>query len=131
MAIELGVAALAGVISHLAIFIRGEWHIKAPGVLNAYVLLFISIMALQWISGSARFSQVLFTSSLVATSYLVALFSSIATYRLLFHRLRAVNGPVLARVSKLWHVAHVLDSKNHVFLTRLQKKYGDVVRTGV
>ena len=52
-------------------------------------------------------------------------------YRVFFHRLRNFPGPVLASVSKFWHVAHCLDSKNHILLERLHEEYGDFVRIGV
>ena len=52
-------------------------------------------------------------------------------YRLFFHRLREISGPVLAIVSKFWHVAHCLDSKDHILSEKLHQKYGDFVRTGM
>ncbi|KAI1658885.1 cytochrome P450 monooxygenase-like protein [Daldinia decipiens] len=36
----------------------------------------------------------------------------------------------MAAVTKLWHVFHILDSKNHEFLQKLHMEYGQFVRTG-
>ncbi|KAL9134417.1 MAG: hypothetical protein Q9175_004399 [Cornicularia normoerica] len=66
----------------------------------------------------------------ICTTYLASLFASIITYRTMFHRLRHFPGPALAKVSKLWHVAHCLDSKNDLLLEGLHQEYGDFVRTG-
>ena len=62
--------------------------------------------------------------------YLFALFASIAARRLFFHRLQSFPGPILAKVSKLWHLYHCLDSRNHLVLDDLHNRYGDFVRTG-
>ena len=48
----------------------------------------------------------------------------------MFHPLHHFPGPALAKVSKLWNVAHCLGSKNHLLLDGLHKEYGDFVRTG-
>ena len=62
----------------------------------------------------------------------MALLTSIAVYRVLFHRLSRAGfpGPPLARISKFWHVWACRDSKNHLVLDRLAQVYGDFVRTG-
>lgn len=51
-------------------------------------------------------------------------------YRLFFHPLRRFPGPVLARVSKLWHVFHCINSRNYLLLDKLHLQYGEFVRTG-
>ncbi|KAJ5291528.1 cytochrome P450 [Penicillium angulare] len=56
--------------------------------------------------------------------------SSIIIYRLFFHRLRHFPGPRLGAASKLWSVYKCRDSRNHLFLDELNKKYGTFVRTG-
>ncbi|KAJ5936120.1 benzoate 4-monooxygenase cytochrome P450 [Penicillium verhagenii] len=66
----------------------------------------------------------------LAPAYLVALFSSITTYRLFFHRLNSFPGPIWARISKIGHVWKARKSQNHLFLKEMREKYGDFVRTG-
>ncbi|OOF94575.1 hypothetical protein ASPCADRAFT_26369, partial [Aspergillus carbonarius ITEM 5010] len=66
----------------------------------------------------------------VTTGYLVSLLSSITIYRAFFHPLRHFPGPFGARISKLWHVWQVRDSKNYRVLDNLHTQYGDFVRTG-
>ncbi|KAF6241864.1 hypothetical protein HO173_000576 [Letharia columbiana] len=51
-------------------------------------------------------------------------------YRTMLHRLNGFPGPFLAKVTKLWHAAHLFDSKNHLLLGRLHQQYGNFVRTG-
>lgn len=70
------------------------------------------------------------TSILIAASFTLALFSSIAMYRVFFHRLQRFPGPRIAAVSKFWHMSHCLSSKNHLLLEKLHRQYGDFVRTG-
>ena len=63
--------------------------------------------------------------------YIASLTTSIVVYRKVFHRLRGFPGPWMAGVSKIWHVLHVLDSHNHIFLDKLHDEYGNFVRTGM
>ncbi|OKO95665.1 Tryprostatin B 6-hydroxylase [Penicillium subrubescens] len=58
------------------------------------------------------------------------MFTSITIYRLFFHRIGHFPGPRAAAVSKLWSVYKCRDSRNHLFLDGLHKKYGNFVRTG-
>ncbi|KAJ8119834.1 hypothetical protein ONZ43_g3300 [Nemania bipapillata] len=109
----LGATGL-GIISHLAIFIHGEWHLRVPALFEIYSLLVISILSTSYLVGS----------------YATGLFSSIIIYRRYFHRLRHFPGPPLAAITKLWHVYKCMDSRNHLVLGELFKRYGPVIRTG-
>ncbi|RAL17616.1 cytochrome P450 [Aspergillus homomorphus CBS 101889] len=116
--VALTLGALAGTGIHHSLFINGEWHIQAPAVLVSHL---------------GAFGLIILLYSIVAyygTGYLVALFTSITIYRIFFHRLSHFDGPFWARVSKLWHVWKVRDSKNHIFLAGLHAQYGDFIRTG-
>ncbi|KAL2058658.1 hypothetical protein ABVK25_001388 [Lepraria finkii] len=70
------------------------------------------------------------TSLCLWGTYVLCLWASMSIYRLFFYRLCEISGPVLAIVSKFWHVAHCLDSKDHLLSEKLHQKYGDFVRTG-
>lgn len=119
----------AGAISYLGIFSRGEWDDKAPVLFEGTILIFLSLFAVNWahVSFLEEAWSITFAMA-IAYGATIALLMSI--YRLFFHRLRTFPGPLLAGVSKLWHVSQVLDSKNHQFLLRMQCGYGDFVRTG-
>jgi hypothetical protein len=121
-------AALIGVGAHLGIFIRGEHHMKATFLFWAHIFVFSAIAYGKSTNTSVETSMK--DSAAVCASYLLSLLSSIIIYRQYFHRLRNFPGPRLAAMTKLWHAAHSLDSKNHIVLDELHKKYGDFVRTG-
>lgn len=60
------------------------------------------------------------------------LFGNILVYRLFFHRLRNVPGPIAARVSRHYAAYHtVKDAQMHYTIQRLHQQYGDVVRIGI
>jgi len=128
-AAELAAASLAGVISHLAFFVRGEHHIHAPKYLRLYL---ISLVILLSINTRIRTSILDATIStfLAVASYAFSLFTSMIVYRLYFHRLRHFPGPTLASATKFYHMYHVLSCKQYLFLDSLREEYGDFVRTG-
>ncbi|KAI1150576.1 cytochrome P450 monooxygenase-like protein [Nemania diffusa] len=122
-------AVAAGVAVHLGIFKHGEWHLHGPHIIASHLAL--GSVALYYLS---RFdhglAEILGRFAVLAVAYLGGLFSSMTIYRLYFHRLSSFHGPRLAAVSKLWHVWHVRDSTNFLFQKEIQKKYGNIVRTG-
>ena len=122
-------AALAGLLSHNLFFIRGEHHLKAPIYVQLTVLAFAILSLLQANEG---FWQAMLSSLSILGSFLGSLFTSMIIYRLVFHPLRSFPGPIMFRLSKLWHVLRVAPSmQNHIVLQSLHKRYGDFVRTGV
>lgn len=70
--------------------------------------------------------------SLLNAGFYVALFCSIAAYRLFFHRLRRFPGPVGAKVSR-FYAASIASKKIQYYkeVDKLHQKYGDFVRTGM
>ena len=128
---KLCIAAAAGILSHNLIFIRNEHHIQAPQLFRFFLLLSLLLFA-----GEARIwalsnpGQAARTSAFIVLSYTGSLFTSIAIYRLFFHKLRNFPGPIGARVSKFWHVGKLLGQPNFRVLDELHQQYGDFVRTG-
>lgn len=129
--IGIPAAAAAGILSHVAYFIRGEHHVNGPLLLCIYVALAIVIFFWQSTSGGSNLSAAFQWSAAIITVYVVSLFGSMITYRCLLHPLRSFPGPFGARVTKFWHAYHIWDSKNHLLLHRLHQEYGDFVRTGM
>ena len=126
------ISNVVGVLAHLGIFIRGEWHLKAPAVLAIHLLL--GLLTFVFEVRKLGFSlEPIINASILIVGYLFGLFSSIIAYRLSpFHRLSKFPGPRLAASTKFWHVWQCRDSRNHELMASLYKKYNtDFVRIGM
>ncbi|KAH5581599.1 hypothetical protein HBI24_127250 [Parastagonospora nodorum] len=115
-----GSAVLLGVLLHLAIR-PIEFEFYMFHFMAAYVATFLVSM---YTLG--------FTSAfLLAAGFNIGVLSSIAIYRLVFHRCRKFPGPFPAKLSKFY--AASLSAKDVQFykeLANLHGQYGDFVRTG-
>ncbi|KAJ5213940.1 hypothetical protein N7449_001109 [Penicillium cf. viridicatum] len=122
------IAIIAGLLAHRLVFIHGEWHLKGPRV----VVLHLLSSGILWANlfGRGSTQATLVQTIYLATCYLSSLFTSIAVYRLIFHRLKHFPGPKLGAVTKLWHVWKCRDSRGHLVLQAWHEKYGEFVRTG-
>ncbi len=132
---QCALSAALGVFSHIFVFIRGEYHLRAPFIFRFYLCLALALYLSQTIvirssytSDDKRYAAA--NSVLLTVCYGGSLFTSITIYRVFLHRLSRFPGPPLASVSKLWHVWKVLDAKQYLFLDKLREQYGDYVRTG-
>ncbi|KAI0191340.1 cytochrome P450 [Astrocystis sublimbata] len=124
-------AACAGMLSHLSIFIRHEWHLTAPALVWGYSSLCVIVFVLiHETSCSTSFVNSLKYTAMLATSYSIGLFTSVIVYRQYFHRLRHFQGPCAASVTKLWHVWKCRSSKNYELMEDLRRRYGPIIRTG-
>ncbi|OOQ91423.1 Tryprostatin B 6-hydroxylase [Penicillium brasilianum] len=63
-------------------------------------------------------------------AYLAGLFSSLLLYRTLFHPLRHIPGPRLARISSFWLSFRLRDGPSFRLLHKLHEEYGPVLRVG-
>ncbi|OTB02811.1 hypothetical protein M426DRAFT_322404 [Hypoxylon sp. CI-4A] len=115
-----------GVIVHLGLFIRGEWHLHAASVILVHALVFTLLLVEQLVSTLAIWHGV----ALPFLAYLCGLFFSMGVYRLYFHRLRSFPGPRLVALSKLWHVWLCRNAQSHLVLESWRQQYGTFVRTG-
>ena len=127
---QLVAAGAAGVLIHNLTFIHGEWHLHAIKVLKLHALAYTVLILLEVTYNNGSWLAATAVSSQLFGMYTLCLLGSISIYRVFFHRLRSFPGPILASVSKFWHVAHCLDSKGHLLLERLHQQYGDFVRIG-
>lgn len=123
-----GLAVTAGVAAHLAVFIRGEWHMRAPHIIMFHTLLptVAYFMLSRQEDSSSAGRLVLGTFA----AYLCGLFGSMTVYRVLFHSLNSFPGPRTASISKLWHVYQNLNSRNYELLDQMYRDYGEFVRIG-
>ncbi|OCL13438.1 cytochrome P450 [Glonium stellatum] len=128
--LQLYGAAVLGLLSHLCVFIRGEWHMQAPTILILYSILSLLIFLAEIRYGASDVVSSLSKTLLLASSYSTALFTSMVIYRKYFHRLRHFPGPWLAGATKFWHVYQCRDGRNHLLLERLRQQYGPIIRTG-
>lgn len=127
---EFLAATALGVCAHLGIFIRGEWHLRAPRVVACHIAALATGISLHINRRPEAASSIAVWWLQCFSYYLFGMFTSITIYRLFFHRIRHFPGPRAAAVSKLWSVYQCRDSRNHLFLDDLHKKYGNFVRTG-
>ncbi|KAK9422879.1 hypothetical protein SUNI508_04546 [Seiridium unicorne] len=119
-----------GVLVHLGVFIRGEWHLQAPAIFVTHTGALSMLLTMEICSSTKVTVQGLLDAASPFMTYLLGLLGSITVYRLFFHRLQSVPGPRLAAFSKLWHVWKCRDSRGHHVLESWRKKYGNIVRTG-
>ncbi len=120
---------LAGLIAHTGFFIHGEWHLKARKIVVSHLILGAAAYLLLDSSSYSSYGLA-YQLAVVSACYFVSLFTSMTVYRLFFHATVSFPGPKLAAVTKLWHVFHISDSRNFMFLHEIYKKYGAFVRTG-
>lgn len=82
---------------------------------------YVAMALLDLLDGPGR---LLTTSAIVLISYLLM----IAIYRLYFHPLCHIPGPLLAKVTSLWLFRHTYFGTEPSTLLRLHRKYGIVIR---
>ncbi|KAF2845119.1 cytochrome P450 [Plenodomus tracheiphilus IPT5] len=120
MSSELGAAALLGALFHQPVrIIEFEYYMFHSMAISSLVFFMLACT-----SG-------LLKAVLLAGCFYMGLLSSIAIYRLGFHRLRKFPGPFAAKITKLY--ATRLAAKNVQYykeLAKMHKTYGDFVRTG-
>lgn len=131
MSLQMLLAAILGISAHHVFYIRGEWHLRAPEIVEFHIASTVLTFGVKvWACNDGGHNSLLATTKLLSC-YLGGLFCSITFYRLFLHRLRHFPGPRLAAVTKLWHVFQCRDSRNHLMLESMRKKYGTFVRTGM
>ncbi|KAH6843376.1 cytochrome P450 monooxygenase-like protein [Chaetomium sp. MPI-CAGE-AT-0009] len=121
-------AAASGVLTHLAVFRRGEWDVASPSVFVFYTTVFA---AASLASYSSFISTPLSVIAQMAGSHVAMLYTSVLVYRAFFHRLSKYPGPFLARLTNFYITALSM-KRLHLFkeVQKLHEQYGDYVRLG-
>lgn len=122
------VGAAAGFLSHVLYFIRGYHDTQALAIFVVHAVLLVSMVAT--LAAESGLYSSLWRSSAIFASYLAALFTSIAIYRVFFHRLSRFPGPLAAKLTKFYGPYTARNGQTHLEQNKLFKKYGDIVRIG-
>lgn len=125
-----GSAAMLGLLFHQAIrmveFELYMFHFMGASVASYFGLIYSFIQF-----GGHSVPSAFARASLFATSFNATLLTSIAVYRLVFHRCRSFSGPFGAKLTRFY--ATYLSSKKVQYykdLAEMHATYGDFVRTG-
>lgn len=127
----VGVAAGAGVLSHVVYFIRREHHkytLQYIQALSASIPVCILLLTRFWHLG---FGQAAYLAIALLGSYLVALWTSMIIYRAFFHRLNDFPGPWYLRLSKLSSFIALWKMDSFRKSDSWHRRYGNFVRTGM
>lgn len=117
---------MAGVLSHMAIFIRGDWDKHAPVLFYCFIVAPGILLCLSLAASSYHTAALLLQ---VWLYYLLSLCLSITVYRLYLHPLKRFPGTLLAKLSTLgWVKIAAVDRKWHLEVQKLHKTFGDFVR---
>ncbi|KAH6988520.1 benzoate 4-monooxygenase cytochrome P450 [Ilyonectria destructans] len=126
-------AFLLGIFLHVGLFRVGEWDLFVPQLLLISTTLYSALIYCYVFYsplGPDLWVPVV-TASKLFSILIAGIYTSIATYRLLFHPLRRFPGPFLAGLTSLYPV-WLLVRKLHMYseVQQLHEKYGDIVRLG-
>jgi tryprostatin B 6-hydroxylase len=121
---------LAGVLSHLAYFNKGEHHLYTITYIQSFLAV-LSATALLLISYEGQEFLSAFCQSLkLGASFIAGLCSSLVCYRLLFHPLNRFPGALGARVSSFWLPLKLSSEPGFKQVKKLHDQYGSFVRLG-
>jgi hypothetical protein len=125
-------SALGGIGFHHCYARRVEIDFSGWRLIGIFCLLCLSLVCYRVSVLSRTIDAAIQDVVPAATTFILSLSSSILVYRGLFHRLRHIPGPTLARLSSLYLVKKSCeDDQFHLHLEKLHQRYGDVVRIGL
>ncbi|PIL33443.1 cytochrome P450 [Ganoderma sinense ZZ0214-1] len=125
VSVSMLVKAVAfGVLTHAIFHHARPTAPLVPLLLTGCVLgwTLVSFLSAPWVASEV---------ALAFLTYVIALFASVAIYRLSpFHPLAGYPGPALAKVTKFWGAWNTWKGDQHHVWMRLHRKYGPFIRTG-
>ena len=127
---SLPAAFVAGITSHLLYFIKGERNREA-GAIAIWFIASFALLALLFYLHCGSLLAVFSATFILEAAFFTGLGSSIATYRLAFHRTCKYPGRTLDALTK-WSAASMAykTERYHAYLRSLHAPYGDFIRTG-
>ena len=122
-------AALLGVCSHLSHYIRSNRDPQSISIVLVHVLL-LPVISITVTTTTSLSIASLLNSVAVWTSFHLGLVGSMVTYRLFFHPLCRIPGPLWAKISKIPILVIARRGKLHELHTEWARRYGQIVRIG-
>ncbi|KAL9092427.1 MAG: hypothetical protein Q9159_000935, partial [Coniocarpon cinnabarinum] len=126
-------AFVAGIATHQLYFKRNEHHLNG---VQYFQLLLLALIAAPLHVARAKDGGVKVHYFPSASRwepigiFLLGVYTSLLTYRLLFHPLNKFPGPASARVSDLWYSVKCRNKDAQHQLVRQHKQYGEFLRIG-
>jgi tryprostatin B 6-hydroxylase len=120
---------VAGVVSHVGYFNRGEHHLNALTYIQVHTVLFAGLAVLLYRLGLTPADALVQTCAYDGL-FLGGLFSSIFVYRAFLHPLNAFAGPWTARITSFDMTFRIRKGQMYKTLQGLHEKHGHFVRIG-
>ncbi|OQE04404.1 hypothetical protein PENVUL_c033G10168 [Penicillium vulpinum] len=128
----LALAGFSGLTAHVFLYRHGEWDLKAPRLVIAYILLFLGATFLERnMKNELPLDVPSHLAAKLVGCHILGIYTSMLFYRAFLHRLSRFPGPFLARLSN-FYVTALSARKLHPFeeTEKLHKRHGDYVRLG-
>lgn len=122
-------AAVAGAVSHVCYFNKGEHHLYGAMYVQVFTAAFVAAVVALNQQGQSL-GEAIAQVTPVAVFYLAGLFTSLIAYRSLLHSLNKFPGPFGARISRFWLSAQLKDGDAFRKIQKLHEEHGDFVRVG-
>jgi hypothetical protein len=120
-----------GIVTHFVLLKHVELEIYLFQFLGASILSFLVLIYYHSSKGDTSATASSAQGVAETICFVTGIFSSMAIYRLFFHRIHKFPGPFWAKLTRFYALR--LSAKNvqyHVELERMHEKYGEFIRTG-
>jgi tryprostatin B 6-hydroxylase len=124
------VPVIAGVLSYVTYFARGEHHLYVVLYVEVFVAALLTAFIIFVYTQGDTFLPALKKIAWIACFYLSGLYSSVTLYRLILHPLNNFPGSLSARISTFWLSWQLRRGDAFRQLKTLHDRYGAFVRIG-
>lgn len=122
---------LAGIVSHLVYFNRGEHHMYGARYVQIFIASYMAaVVIVSNLDDDASTGRAFDHVSSHVIFYFMGLYASLLIYRVLFSPLRGFPGPYGAKISSFWFSLQLTNHDAYKKVAELHQKYGDFVRIG-